>query len=91
MARAVAMAVVAVARRPVVATVRVLAAVMAEAEAEADLAEVPALRTRASRAKTPVMDNHQASPGKPRHRASAMHKHRVSTVNNSARTHVAHA
>ena len=88
MVRVVAMAVVVVARRPVVATVGVLAAVMAEA---ADLAEVPALRTRASRAKTPVMDNHQASPGKPRHRASAMHKHRVSTVNNSARTHVAHA
>ena len=57
----------------------------------ADSAGAPARPTQVSHAKTPVMDNHQASRGKPRHRASAMHKHRVSTVNNNARTHAAHA
>ena len=83
------MAVAVVARQPAEAMVRALVAVMAVAVVEADLAEVPAPRTRVSHAKTPATDSHRANPVRPRHRASAMHKHHASTLNSSARTHAA--
>lgn len=86
-ARVAAMAVAVVARLPVAA----MAQALAEATVVVDLAEAPAPRTRVSRARIPVTDSHRASHVKPMHRASAMHKHRENTVNNSAKTHVARA
>jgi hypothetical protein len=89
------MVVAVVARLPVAAMVQAMAAVTVVAveatAAVADLAEDPAPRTRVSHARTPVTDSPQASHGRPMHRASAMHRRRESTVNNSARTHAARA